>query len=141
MAAKHQFWKILDKPRFLIAAMKELAGAAHVSFEGDLRATKLSKLSNASDAESLVLKRNTLSPKQDFIVVPLETDLIGAISSAIGGTIPKSILHIQIEKNGRLELGLYDNFQPKAIFFGPALSPSFLEHLQAEGVVREWIDR
>jgi hypothetical protein len=98
MVAKHQFWKILDKRRFLVAAMKELAGAAHISFEGDLRLTRISELSNASGEESLVLKRNTLWPKQDFIVLPLETDVIGAISAAIGGTVPKTILHIQIEK-------------------------------------------
>jgi hypothetical protein len=68
-----------------------------------------------------VLKRNTLWPKQDFVVLPLEAKTVGPIVAAVGGTVPKSILHIQAEKCGRLELGFYDNFASKGMFFGPAV--------------------
>ena len=121
--------------------MQELAGTARISFEGDLSATGVSRIADASGDETLALKRNTLWPKQEFIVLPLERGLVKTIISAIGETIPKTVIHIQIEKNNRLELGLYDRFNPKTTFFGPALTSSFLNQLQAEGIAREWIER
>jgi hypothetical protein len=127
--------KICDKRRFLIAAMEELSGRAYISFEGDLNVTKLADMPGASQEESLVLKRNTLWPKQDFLILPLELDLVHAISVAIGGTVPKAILHIQIEKDCQLELGLYDNFQHS--IFGAKLNPLFFERLQSDRIVKQ----
>lgn len=121
--------------------MTELAGAAHVSFEGDLSATRIANSPGASGEETQVLKRNTLRPKQEFVILPLEADLVTAIVSAVGGTVPRSILHIQIEKENRLELGLYDNFAPNASFFGPALKPIFFAILRDDGIISEWIER
>jgi hypothetical protein len=141
MPTKPDLFKIRDKRRFLIAAMEELAGAAHISFEGDLSATRISHLAGASGDETSILKRNTLWPKQDFVVLALEPDCVKAIMAAIGGTVPRSILHVQIEKGNCLELGLYDNFDPKASFFGSALTPLFLSQLQSAGIITPWIDR
>jgi hypothetical protein len=126
--------KILDKRRFFREAMTELAGSAYVSFEGNLSSLSLSKIRGASGEETSTLKRNTIWPKQDFIVLPLEAELTKEISSAIGGTIPKAILHIQIEKRGKLELGIYDNFQH--VGCGEALEAKFLEQLQSDGIVK-----
>ena len=131
-------WKVHDKRAFLIAAMEELAGMAHISFEGDLSATPVSRLTGVSGNETAVLKRNTLWPLQDFVVLPLEAELVKPISAAIGGTVPRSILHIQIEKDGRLELGIYDNFDPKASFFGSKLTSKFFDRLTSSGVLKEW---
>jgi hypothetical protein len=141
MTTQQQRWKIRDKRLFLIAVMEELAGTARISFEGDLSATRAFDMAGASKEETPILKRNTLWPQQDFIVLPLETESAKAIIAAIGGTVPKSILHIQIEKSGRLELGLYDNFDPRATFFGLALTPRFLSTLQFEGIITHWTDR
>ena len=134
-------YKVQDKRRFLIAALQQLAGSAFVSFEGDLRGTALIEASGASGDETTALKRNTLWPKQDFVVLPLEAETVGSIMEAVGGTVPRSILHIQVEKEGRLELGLYDNFAPKAMFFGPALTPEVLENLQSDGILSHWTER
>jgi len=101
----------------------------------------LIEASGASGDETTALKRNTLWPKQDFVVLPLEAETVGSIMEAVGGTVPRSILHIQVEKEGRLELGLYDNFAPKAMFFGPALTPEVLENLQSDGILSHWTER
>jgi hypothetical protein len=134
-------YKIRDKRRFLVAAMEELAGAALISFEGNLDATSLFKLNGASGDETQVLKRNTLWPKQDFVVLELEPDLVKPIIGAVGGTVPRGILHIQIEKGNCLELGLYDNFDPKASHFGSTLTPLFFGKLEAEGILTKWVER
>lgn len=129
-------WKIRDKRKFLIAAMAELAGNAHISFEGDLGATQVLHLAGASGSETVVLKRNTMWPVQDFVVLPLEAALIKVIIAGIGGTIPRGVLHVQIEKDGQLELGLYDNFDPETSFFGSRLAPEFFDGLESQGVLR-----
>jgi hypothetical protein len=41
MEASFKFWKVLDKRRLLLTMMEQLAGGAHVSFEGDLRGLTL----------------------------------------------------------------------------------------------------
>jgi hypothetical protein len=134
-------YKVRDKRRFLMAALRELAGSAFVSFEGDLSGTALTGAIGASDEETKALKRNTLWRKQDFVVLPLEAETVGSIMAAVGGTVPRSILHIQVEKDGRLELGLYDNFAPKGMFFGPAVTPQFIGTLQNEDVLSPWSER
>jgi hypothetical protein len=134
-------WKVRDKRKFLIAVMTQLAGDAHLSLEGDLSVTKLFDLAEASGNETAILKRNTTWPVQDFVVLPLEADLIKRIVASIGGTVPRAILHIQIEKRGQLELGLYDNFGPDTSFFGPRLTPEFFGRLESEGVLRRMTAR
>ena len=45
-------------------------------------------------------------------------------------------MHVQLEKDGRLELAAYDNFHPQCVVTGPAILPEILAELQAAGVVR-----
>ncbi len=133
-------YKVRDKRRFLVATLQQLAGSAFVSFEGDLSRTALIEAAGASGDETKLLKRNTLWPKQDFVVLPLEAETVGSIMAAVGGTVPKSILHIQVEKEGRLELGLYDSFNPQGMFFGPAVTPHIVENLLNDGVLSSWTE-
>jgi hypothetical protein len=93
-------YKVRDKRRFLVAALTELAGTAEVSFEGDLHMTTLFDVAGASSDETKVLKRGTLSPKQDFVVLPLESKTVGPIMAAVGGTVPRGIIHLQVQKEG-----------------------------------------
>lgn len=134
-------WKVLDKKRLLLVLMEELAGNAHISFEGDLKRLALQHLPDASNDPTEALKRNTLWPKQDFIIVPLEPSMSKNILAAIGGTVPKSIIHIQIEKNGVLEFGAYDNFHPESIYLGKALDQGIIDSLVAEGIIRSYGQR
>ncbi|MGA3047000.1 MAG: hypothetical protein ABSD67_10280 [Terracidiphilus sp.] len=99
-----------------MAVMIELAGDAHISFEGDSKILGLADLPGASQIENSVLKRYTLFPRQEFVIAPLERSTVSAVFSKIGGTIPKSVLHILIEKDGRLEFGAYDRFHPECFF-------------------------
>jgi CO dehydrogenase nickel-insertion accessory protein CooC1 len=115
--------------------MDELAGNAHISFEGNLGGLGLLRIPGASEETTSVLKRNTLWPKQDFVVVPLEPSMSKTILSAVGGTLPKKIIHIQVEKAGILEFGTYDNFSSGCIFFGSAVGRELIESLVSQGVL------
>lgn len=105
MEGSVRFWKVLSKTQLLLAVMDELAGNAHASFEGELGRLKLLALPGASQEPTTTLERHTLWPKQDFVIVPLEQDTGKSIISAIGGTVPMAVIHIQIEKNGVLQFG------------------------------------
>jgi hypothetical protein len=126
---------VRNRDAFLTAVMAELAGNAEISFEGAFGNLRLSELPGASNTERATLKRNTLWPKCDFVILPLELSTIRSIISAYGGTIPRSIVHIQIAKNGKLEFGAYDNFHPHAIAIGEALSDEFIESLAAKKLI------
>jgi hypothetical protein len=141
MEGPFKFWKVQDKRRLLLAMMEELAGDAHISFEGDLGALHLSSIPGASQEETVALKRNTLWPKQDFMVLPLEPSTIMIIVSAIGGTVPNAIIHIQIEKGGTLQFAAYDNFHPQCIVFYPAVKQAILESLVSENIMTPYTER
>ena len=141
MENESKFWLVRDKRRLLLAMMEEFAGDAHISFEGDLSALPLSSIPGASQEETAVLKRNTQWPKKDFIVLPLESSTSKTIVSAIGGTVPNTIIHIQIEKGGTLQFAAYDNFHPQCIVFSSTVKPAILESLVSESIVRPYTER
>ena len=131
-------WKVRDKSGFLIALMTELAGNAHISFEGELDKLSLHNLPGASTEETPALKRNTIWPRQDFVVVPLEPANIPQIIKAFGGTLPSAIIHIQIEKSGQHVVGIYDNFYPESLYLSPEIRQEFIESLMLKGVLTPW---
>ena len=135
MKIKAKRWHARDKGKLLLAAMEKLEGNAHISFEGDLRALRLSGLPGASFQPTSTLKRNTLQPEQEFLVLPLEAASGKKIYAALEGIIPKTVLHVQIEKNGTLQFGAYDNFHPECIFFGSAIRQELMDVLVSEGVL------
>jgi hypothetical protein len=64
-----------------------------------------------------------------------------SIIAAIGGTVPNAIIHIQIEKDGLLQFGAYDNFHPKCIYFGSAVNEAVIESLVSQGIMRPYTER
>jgi hypothetical protein len=123
-----QSWTVRNKARLLVAIMEKLAGDARISFEGDMGHTRLFKCPGASQEETAILKRNTLYPMQEFVVVPLEANMPADIMKAIGGTVPRTILHIQIEKAGVLELVHSTISALTVLFLDPALGVILLRH-------------
>ena len=65
----------------------------------------------------------------------LNPESIQSLIKALGGTIPRSVLHIQIAKNGKLEFGAYDNFDPQTLFLGEAFSDELLNDLIEQGIL------
>jgi hypothetical protein len=95
----------------------------------------------ASEEPTAALKRNTLWPKQGFEVVPLEPYMDRKIIASIGGPVPGAIIHIQIEKDGQLQFGAYDNFYPECIYFGSAVKEGVIQSLVSQNITRPYTDR
>ena len=135
METSNTRWLVRDKRQLLSAILEGLAGNAHISFEDNLSALRLSGISGASEAETAVLKRGTVWPKQDFVVFPLEPSVAKEILQSLGPSVPKSILHIQVEKAGVLEFAAYDSFHPDCLYLGKAVTENVLESLLSQGVL------
>ncbi|HEV7966631.1 MAG TPA: hypothetical protein VGP19_03615 [Candidatus Acidoferrales bacterium] len=111
---------VRDKVGLLRAIRKELVGNGSISFEGDLRRLALTNLPGASHEESAALKRNTRWPKQDFIVARLEPTSIKPMLSAIAGALPRTMIHVQVERQGIREFRAYDHSHPESFLGVPA---------------------
>jgi hypothetical protein len=70
----------------------------------------LSTYPGASTELTPVLKPITFGT--DFVVIPLARSASEKIYAALGETVPKKVLHVQIEKNGVIQFGAYDYFHP-----------------------------
>ena len=91
----------------------------------------------ASD-ETLVLKRHTAQPKQDFVVLQLTPETVAPIFKELRAAGLKRAIHVQIERQGVLELGAYDNFHPECVVTGPGISSLLLAELKSAKTVREF---
>src|SRR5688500_3128889 len=108
----HDHWiEALDKPGLILAMMRHLAGNARISLEGELCSLALLELLGGSEEETAILKRNTLYPQQEFIVVPLEPETVPRLWQILSApdAVTRKILHVQIEKDGRIQFSAYDN--------------------------------
>jgi hypothetical protein len=138
---KDRYWIVArDKPGLLIAIMRALAGSAHISFEGDLSQCVFPPELAPRAYETPTLKRHTLVPKLDFVVLPLLPHTVQPILDVIlpNRLFMNDIIHIQIEKNGRLEFGSYDNFHPECIVCFLGVRMDLLNTLRDKGVIRSW---
>jgi hypothetical protein len=119
--------------------MVELAGNARISLEGDLSRCHFVDDLIVTHEEIGTLKRNTAVPRQDFVVLRLTPETIAPIVQQVSAAgLKGAIMHVQIERNGVLELGAYDNFAPGCVVTGPGVKAELLDELKSKSVVRDF---
>jgi hypothetical protein len=129
--------KVRDKPGFLRRLMEAFAGG-RMSLEGDLSRCVFPADMVTYD-EMGVLRRNTLVPRQDFVILRLDKDTLAPIFRQIMAVgLVRAIVHVQIEHAGVLQLGAYDNFHPECVVTGPGVSVELLAELQSRGILRAY---
>jgi len=140
MADRVSHWpNVRDKPGFLHRLMVELAGNTHMSIEGDLSHCRFTDDLVVTRDETAILKRNTIVPKQDFVVVRLTPESVSPIFKQImAAGLKRAIIHVQIERNGVLELSACDNFHPDCVVTGPGVSAALLDELKNKNVLRDF---
>jgi hypothetical protein len=130
---------VRDKPGFLHRLMVELAGNALISLEGDLSSFRFPEGNLVAPGTTDALKRATLVPELDFVVLRLASEFIPTIfEQVMKAGLKDKIIHVQIERDGVLELSAYDNIAPKCVVTGPGVSSSLLEDLKKRGVIRNF---
>jgi hypothetical protein len=129
-----------DRPGLLIAIMRALAAEdCRISLEGKLSQTELAQMEGVTHEETKVLKRSTLWPKLEFLVLPLTQEKLPAIEKAVVSKIAfgeRGLIHVLIELNGKMAFAAYDGFQHVAV--SSAVSPPLLEELIKTRVLRNY---
>ncbi len=130
------YWiNVRDKPAFLVSVMKELAGSdSQILFEGDLTKCDFSGIGK-SELTGELFVCNKGAP---FVVLPLSNENIKPILNQVlpYGRVVHKIEHIQIQKNGAIQLMVGDNFHNECISVGPEVSLELLSSLKGSGIVR-----
>ena len=130
---------VRDKPGLLHRLMREFIGG-QMSLEGDLSKCKVPDEMVVARDEVGLLKRNTLYPRQDFVVLQLKPDNIAPIfKEVLAAGLSRAIIHVQIEYGGVLQLGAYDNFHSDCVVAGPAVSETLLVELKLKHVLRDFV--
>ena len=131
-----------DKPGLLWAFLDHFVGDSRVSFEGDLGRLGLAELPGASTSESPVLRRTTIYPRQDFVVIPVTGETLSLLHRRLSGPglFPDggALVHVQLEHAGRIVLGAYDNFHKDCVVASDPAPESLLERLRESGVIRSY---
>jgi len=130
-----------DKPGLLLAMMHQFENSANISFEGSLNNLLLSSIPGASMKEQGMLKRAVLAPESDFIVIPITTETIRYIWKEITDKdhlAHEGIAHVQIEKNGKIVFGAYDNFDKECVVAYDDVPIYLLDRLKEKGVIRSY---
>ncbi len=120
--------------------MVEFAGNTQMSLEGDLSHCRFIDDLVATRDETAILKRNTIWPKQDFVVLRLTPETVGPIyKQVMQAGLKRAIIHVQIERDGVLELHAHDHFHPECTTTGPGVSAALLDELKSTNVLRDFM--
>lgn len=136
--------QVRDCQGALWAFYRQYEGLALASFEGDLSSIDFNVISGSSDKETSALKRQTLSPDLDFVVVPITSENIVALKSLLSkpGVLGKdgTVIHTQIEVGGETIFSACDNFHDDCTVTSRNVPKAFLEQLKQVGVLRGYSD-
>lgn len=131
-----------NKPALLWAVLEHFLNQARVSLEGDLGQFDLLACSGASSDETHEIHRHTKSPKLDFVVLPVTVDQLVTLKHRLGGAgvfgVGGRLVHVQVEFQGKLVFGGYDNFHKECVVAYPPLGVTFLEQLKVKGILRSY---
>jgi hypothetical protein len=119
--------------------MVELAGSAQMAIEGDLSRCQFTDDIVLTSEETAVLRRKTIAPRRDFAVLRLTQETVDPIfKQVMAAGLKRAIVHVQIERDGVLELGAYDNFHDACVVTGPGVGPGLLTELRDTKVLHDF---
>jgi hypothetical protein len=136
---KQEYWlNPLNKTGLLEALMSFLAGDAQISFEGDLSGCDFSGIEKEISTESGELKRVYNDGNSDYMIFRLDKETIQPILEQVlpEDRLINKIIHIQIQKNGQLQLLIGDYFHDECISVGTLFTVKQLETLKENGLIK-----
>ena len=136
--------EVRDCQGTLWAFYRQYEGQAVASFEGDLSNLKLQELRGASTQEAGPLRRQTIEPELDFVVVPINEETVRALKSRLSshGVLGRegAVIHTQLAVAEELVLVACDNFHHECTVASMAVPEPFLKQLLSHGLLRAYSD-
>ena len=132
---------VVKKPISLMEALISLfSDGAAISFEGKLSSSLFLGIPDALTEPVEPFKRYTISPKQDYAIVPITTltseILRKRILPQIG--LRKNVEHVHIVKDGEIVFYSYDCFDKDCVGLAPKIDEDKLRKLKDEGVLKDY---
>jgi hypothetical protein len=133
----HHSVEVAGKLRFMCEVMGLIPNGL-MSLEGKLGKCRIDDRLIVSRKPVGKLRRDTLWPRQQFLVIRLEPASLDHILQAVAAAGVEleddGILHVYMEHNGAIEFGAHDWYSG-CVVTGPAVPASLLARLQQEGVI------
>jgi hypothetical protein len=109
-----------------------IGAGGRCSFEGDLSKIDL------DDVHGIV--RRSGPGASSTVIIPLNAETISQILPDLLNRIGlrKNVLHIEIEKEGKLLFAAYDQFDEDCVWISEVVGIEFLESLKRDGVITEY---
>jgi hypothetical protein len=119
-------------------------GQSVASFEGDLSGLGLEDLPGASAQEAGSLRRHTLDPELDFIVVPINSATVPELKRRLAsqGVLGRegSVIHTQLAAGEEVLLVACDNFHDDCTVASSSVPEPFLKDMLSRGLLRAYSD-
>jgi hypothetical protein len=108
-----------------------------ISFEGELSQADLRGIPVISREPTSVLKRNTIWPKSDFIIIPITCETKDIIKKHLLPRmgIATRVNHIQIERQGVLVFSACDNFDEDCVWVTLNANEKLFKTLVEQGIL------
>lgn len=138
---KQEYWlNPLNKSGLLEALMNFLAGNAQIALEGDLSDCDFSGIEKNIVMESGELHRAYNDGKSDYKIFRLDKETIKPILEQVlpEDRLLNKIIHIQIQKNGQLQLLVGDYFHEECVSVGTLFTVKQLETLKENGLIKSY---
>ena len=129
------------QPIKLMEAFLDVFGTdARLSLEGDLSKCNLHDIPVLSTEPMGVLARNTVSPQQDFVIIPLNETTKDQIKRQILPTvgIRNRVHHVMIENDGQLVFASYDWFGQDNVWVSEHATEELLDALVESKALRQY---
>lgn len=128
-----------NKLALLLSVLGHAPKRSNMSLEGELRGLWPMDEQGGTFDETPALKRNTRSPKLDFVVLPVSDLLVKRLKEQLSKSgvfgVGGALVHVQIEHQGKLIFGAYDNFDPDCVVSDVPFNEEFLSRLREQGII------
>jgi hypothetical protein len=122
--------------------LRAVGEAAHIALEGHLQDTGLLGLPQVSFDETETLRRQTLVPRLDFVVLPTTIAVVSELKSRLSAPglfgLGGALIHVQVEQRGDLVFIACDNFHESSTWLQLPQGHDLLKMLTESGVVRSF---
>ena len=126
----------------LWAFYRRFDGEGLASFEGDLSLLQPAEIPGASSEETARLRRQTIEPRLDFIVIPITDQTVELLKRRLSspGVMGNDgvVVHTQIESANELIFSACDNFHIDCTVVAASVPEEFLASLQSKGLIRSF---